>query len=426
MGLNLELTWPPLLVVGLPVLALVVVLAWLLPFRGAPSSLPRVSRSYRLTRLPQYRRARRVHQALILVLVVVVVLFSGVAVFGATRPYFPPKTQKTKVLEGDVVICTSGFYEQNDSDPLAHDRNGLYANLYQFLQAKASGLTREQIGVSAKMQRPIPLTGDRPYLTENMDRFAGYGKSIGELQGKKSDDPALARFAADAARFTGSDSRNSVTFKDYGVNDPKSGDLMRGAVYDTDRLGFCLSGFPKANKDDPPRSLIVFDSEDRMQDPKYPYLDRRKFSDAVRDGKMSMNDIKPLFDEKDLIELAKSVGVKVSLVFWTGVDPNDPQALPPGQIGNNPLDDAHDSAFKSVWRETGGVACRFFDPAGKDPKAAEQVASDEQHCLQSAWDGVGWTGQELSSSGSREEVPPMLVLSLLALSLAGLYIRVGV
>ncbi|EFV15120.1 hypothetical protein [Segniliparus rugosus] len=426
----MELTWPLVLVVGLLALAATVVLAWLLPFRGAPASLPRVSRSYRLTRLPKYQRARRAHRALVLALVVVVLLFSGAAVFGVARPYFPPQTKTTKVQEGDVIICTSGFFDPNDSDPAARNRNSLYASLYQFLRGKVADLTREQLGVSAKMQRPIPLTGDKTYLTESIGRFADYGKNIGELQGKKGDDPDRARFASDAARFTGSDSRNSVTFKDYSVNDPKSGERMRGAVYDTDRLGFCLSGFPKSKPGDPPRSLIVFDKEDRMQDPKYPYLDHKKYSEAIRNHRMAMSDIKPLFEEKDLLDLAKSANAKVSLVFWTDNDPNDPQALGPGRVGDNPLDDAHDSAFKAVWRESGGVACRFFAPSAQGAAAparpADQVSADAQRCLQSAWDGVGWRGMITSTlDGSRKEAPPMAIMLVLALSLAGLYIRAG-
>jgi hypothetical protein len=395
----MELTWPLVLVAGLLALAVTLVLAWLTPLRGTHASLRRVSRSYRLTRLPQYQRARRAHRALVLALVVAVLLFSGVAVFAAARPYFPPQTKATKVQEGDVIVCTSGFYDEKAEQPGAFARNGLYADLYQFLQGKVSGLTREQIGISAKMRRPIPLTSDKSYLVENIDRFAEDGKSLARPQDKKGDDAAEKQFADDAARFTG-DPSNIVTFKDYGVNDPDQGKLMKGTVYDTDRLGFCLSGFPKAKPGDPPRSLIVFDSEARMQDPKYPYLDHQKYSEAIRSHQMSMSDIQPLFEEKDLLDLARAANTKVSLVFWTDVDPNAPQALAPGQVGDNPLDDAHTSAFKSVWRETGGVACRFFDPAAKadgpgssaPPTVAEQVSADERRCLQSAWDGVGWRG----------------------------------
>jgi hypothetical protein len=158
------LKWPILL---LPILIGVGVAVWYARRRthhGWQGELPYLARSFRLTELPEYRRALRLHERLsvaALVLSIVVVSTLALATLRPTRTYEnkPPGSDTPHV---DIMLCFGEW-----TDIMSADRFGL-APLMKTLREKVDAFGNQRIGMTQDFYRTFPVTGDHQWVSDRM------------------------------------------------------------------------------------------------------------------------------------------------------------------------------------------------------------------------------------------------------------------
>lgn len=155
-----DLKWPAVLVVGA---ALALVVAYAVHHRTArrsARSAAAVANSEALTRLPEYRRALRVHRIRMAVLAVSAVLLAGAALVGAARP-LDMTVDKPQTRNRDIMLCLdiSGSMAAYDATLVT-----TFTTLVKRFQGERIGL----VIFNSSAATVFPLTDDYDFINDQL------------------------------------------------------------------------------------------------------------------------------------------------------------------------------------------------------------------------------------------------------------------
>lgn len=234
----MDLRWPILLI---PIAAAIGIAVWLArreSRRGWQGELPLLARAFRLTELPEYRRALRLHQRLTaaaLVLAIVAVTALLAATVRPTRVYEPrPAGSDTPYV--DIMLCFGPLFSLQFADGL-----GLVP-LMTDLREKVDGFGNQRIGMTNEYYRVFPVTADHPWVSQRMGEITDLATSYIDSE------DFTTRYQLDTALFE----RQSYS------------SLARPNVVDT--LAMCAMGLPAAGADNGRGKMIVFIGDTRLND----------------------------------------------------------------------------------------------------------------------------------------------------------------
>ena len=209
----MELTWRVAAIAGCVALAACVAFAVLWPHRHRPGDLRPLANTNRLTRLPEYRRARRRNAISVWSAVALLVVGFGAAVVATARPTGLPALnhRSEAAAPQDIMICAG-----------APATDAAVTSTLQFFADSARGFSTERIGLTSANRRVVPLTRDYQYAAAE---FTAYSRQI-----KRSD----ARPFVAPVRYTG--------------YTPNTDDL----------LALCMAGFPPAAGSSTTRRSLIY------------------------------------------------------------------------------------------------------------------------------------------------------------------------
>ncbi|MDX1888708.1 hypothetical protein [Mycolicibacterium sp. 050158] len=218
----MDLTWIPVAIIGCVALALCIAAALLWPTDAERRRLRPLAHTERLTRLPEYIRAKRARTvATVVTVALLLAVFTG-AVIAASRPTGLPTAarQSGSAQPEDIMLCVG----TPPSDPAAAAVLGTFAQ-----QVRAFGT--ERVGLTSKNRRVIPLTRDYQYAAQTL---SDYARPAGG-----TDLPAFAP---------------QVSYVDYA---PTVEDL----------LALCLTGFPDFDQRTAQRRSVVYVGPGQLRRP---------------------------------------------------------------------------------------------------------------------------------------------------------------
>ncbi|UCZ58085.1 vWA domain-containing protein [Mycolicibacterium phocaicum] len=242
----MELTWRVAAIAGCVALAACVAFAVLWPHRHRPGDLRPLANTNRLTRLPEYRRARRRNAISVWSAVALLVVGFGAAVVATARPNGLPTLDRRSEAAApqDIMICTG--VPATDAAVTA---------TLQFFADSARGFSTERIGLTSANRRVVPLTRDYQYVAAE---FTAYARQI-----KRSD----ARPFVAPVRYTG--------------YTPNADDL----------LALCMTGFPPAAGSSTPRRSLIYVGPDASNDAAGRLFTGTALRELARNNKIQVNAI---------------------------------------------------------------------------------------------------------------------------------------
>lgn len=178
----MDLKWPWLLI---PMVAAIGAALWLArrrSHRGWQGELPLLARSFRLTELPEYQRAIRLHQrlsaaALVFAIVVVTALLGST--LRPTYTYHPqPADPDTPFV--DIMLCFAPFFGMYSAGELG------MVPLMTDLRAQVNEFGNQRIGMTTEFYRAFPVTADRRWVSERL------GEIIDVTQKAVKDPPTMS------------------------------------------------------------------------------------------------------------------------------------------------------------------------------------------------------------------------------------------
>ncbi|WP_293023356.1 VWA domain-containing protein [Mycolicibacterium sp.] len=242
----MELTWRVAAIAGCVALAACVAIAVLWPHRHRPGDVRPLANTNRLTRLPEYRRARRRNAISVWFAVALLVVGFGAAVVATARPTGLPTLDRRSEAAApqDIMICAG-----------APVTDGPVAATLQFFADSARGFSTERIGLTSANRRVVPLTRDYQYVAAE---FTAYARQI-----KRSD----ARPFVAPVRYTG--------------YTPNTDDL----------LALCMTGFPPAAGSSTPRRSLIYVGPEASNDAAGRLFTGAGLRDLAHDSKIQVNAI---------------------------------------------------------------------------------------------------------------------------------------
>ena len=242
----MELTWRVAAIAGCVALAACVAFAVLWPHRHRPGDLRPLANTNRLTRLPEYRRARRRNAIAVWSAVALLVVGFGAAVVATARPTGLPTLDRRSEAAApqDIMICAGA--PATDAPVTA---------TLQFFADFARGFSTERIGLTSANRRVVPLTRDYQYVAAE---FTAYARQI-----KRSD----ARPFVAPVRYTG--------------YTPNTDDL----------LALCMTGFPPAAGSSTPRRSLIYVGPDTSNDAAGRLFTGAALRDLAHNNKIQVNAI---------------------------------------------------------------------------------------------------------------------------------------
>lgn len=210
----MDLTWIVVVIVGCVALAVCIGLVLLRPMNAERRRLRPLANVGRLTRLPEYVRAKRARTiTAVVTIALLVVTFAGAVVAGA-RPtgFFTRATPSTNDDPEDVMLCMGAPV----TDRAVGAALGWFAD-------RADDLGTERVGLTSLNRRVVPLTRDYQYLKQTLSSYAQPSASPGDLE----------PFAP------------AVSYSDY-------------AETFEDQLALCLTGFPDFEHQAAQRRSLVY------------------------------------------------------------------------------------------------------------------------------------------------------------------------
>ena len=296
----MDLNWLPVAIVGCLALALCLAAVLLRPMHAEERRLRPLANVQRLTRLPEYVRARRARtRAALITIALLAVVFVG-SVLVASRP--SGSYTSARQIDGadpeDVMVCIGSPV----TDPAV-------ATVLSYFADRATQFGTERVGLTSANRRVVPLTRDYQHLRET---FAAY--------------------AQPAER--GGDFAPAMTYSDY-------------AESVEDQIALCLTGFPQFDRSVPQRRSLIYvgPGELRAPDDQRPTL----FTSAQVNQLASTADVQvdALVSGPDstfLSELARNTGGRVLPAdAATAAHVADIRAHPPASR-SSAVDDADGSA----------------------------------------------------------------------------------
>lgn len=242
----MELTWRVAAIAGCVALAACVAFAVLWPHRHRPGDLRPLANTNRLTRLPEYRRARRRNAISVWSAVALLVVGFGAAVVATARPTGLPTLDRRSEAAApqDIMICAG-----------APATDGPVTATLQFFADSARGFSTERIGLTSANRRVVPLTRDYQYVAAE---FTAYARQI-----KRSD----ARPFVAPVRYTG--------------YTPNTDDL----------LALCMTGFPPAAGSSTPRRSLIYVGPEASNDAAGRLFTGAGLRDLAHDSQIQVNAI---------------------------------------------------------------------------------------------------------------------------------------
>lgn len=240
----MELTWRVAAIAGCVALAACVAIAVLWPHRHRPGDVRPLANTNRLTRLPEYRRARRRNAISVWSAVALLGVGFGAAVVATARPTGLPTLDRRSEAAApqDIMICAG-----------APVTDGPVAATLQFFADSARGFSTERIGLTSANRRVVPLTRDYQYVAAE---FTAYARQI-----KRSD----ARPFVAPVRYTG--------------YTPNTDDL----------LALCMTGFPPAAGSSTPRRSLIYVGPEASNDAAARLFTGAGLRDLAHDSKIQVN-----------------------------------------------------------------------------------------------------------------------------------------
>jgi hypothetical protein len=233
----MDMRWPLLLV---PIAVAVGALVWF-AFRrshyGWQGKLPYLARSFRITELPEYRRAIRLHNRLSVAALVLSLITVAALLFAVPRPtrtYHPQNGSNTPHV--DVMLCFGPLFGLQFAD-----ETGLVP-LLTTLRSQVATFENQRIGMTHEFYRIFPVTADHQAAVERMDAIIATAKARID---------AFAKHAYDQP----------------GVH----ADLFERDSYNpqanvVDTLAACALGLPSVGKDNGRARMIIYVGNTRLDD----------------------------------------------------------------------------------------------------------------------------------------------------------------
>lgn len=210
----MDLTWMLVAIVGCVTLATCLGAALLNPMRAERRRLRPLANVSRLTRLPEYVRAKRARTITALVAIALLtVMFAG-SIAAAARPtgLFTSARQSDGDDPEDVMLCMGAPL----TDPAA-------ADALRYVADRADDLRTERIGLTSANRRVVPMTRDYQYVKETFSSYAQAPDRRGDLE----------TFSP------------MVPYSDY-------------AESVEDQLALCLTGFPEFDRKAAQRRSLIY------------------------------------------------------------------------------------------------------------------------------------------------------------------------
>ncbi|MGE2737943.1 hypothetical protein [Mycolicibacterium vaccae] len=227
----MDLRWPVVLLVAAGVAAGA---AWLATRRrdfGWQGQLPYLARSFRITELPEYQRALRAHQRLLVATLVVSIVAVTTLVVAVARPArtYQPDSAASDTPHVDIMVCFGPLFGLQFAE-----EKGL-APLLSALRTRVEQFGNQRIGLTHGYYRAIPVTADREWVVDRLDRII-------ETVGKSSE----ARAAGDLMGAWRAD--------DEGLFERSGGPMANPR----DTLAMCAMGLPAVGRDNGRSRMIIY------------------------------------------------------------------------------------------------------------------------------------------------------------------------
>ncbi|TMS50863.1 hypothetical protein [Mycobacterium sp. DBP42] len=256
--------WPLLL---LPIAIAIGVALWQLMrsssggFRG---ELPYLARSFRLTQLPEYQRALRVHERLSIA-ALVMALVAVVMLIGATlRPAktFQPQPTGSDNPHVDIMLCFGPEFHitSANSDGIA------IGNLMSIMREKVDGFDNQRIGMTKEFYRSFPVTSDLPWVSNRLDELA-------EIAQGPSDDDDNRDFKQKVMLFE----RGTLT----------------AVTNVNDTIALCAMGLPAIGSDNGRGRAIIYIGDTKYSRSTPPIYSNDMLAGVIRDAAIQLNTIVP-------------------------------------------------------------------------------------------------------------------------------------
>ncbi|OMC04447.1 hypothetical protein A5733_21540 [Mycobacterium sp. NS-7484] len=280
--------WPLLL---LPIAIAIGVAVWYAMRRtrfGWQGELPYLARSYRITTLPEYQRALRLHERLS----VAALVFAIVAVFmliGATlRPTktYEPQLAGSDTPNVDIMLCFGPLYNIGLTDSSA------ISQLMNIVSEKVDGFGNQRIGMTKEFYRNFPVTSDLPWVSQRLSDIA----KVAEAASAK-DNPAAA-FSSDSELYNRyADARSSIN----------------------DTIAMCAMGLPAVGSDNGRGRVILYVGGTKSYSDTPPTYSDGMLAEIVKDTKIQVNTIVPGTHPGDFVtKLVKESGGRQYLYTEVG------------------------------------------------------------------------------------------------------------
>jgi hypothetical protein len=261
----MELMWWPIALIGLICLALAVAFAVLMPTERNRRQLRPLANTWRLTRLPEYRRVARSRTLATATVLAVLAALVATAVLAGARPTGWKWSAGNETPE-DIMLCVG--------EPVTDADTGEFLS-YFARQVTAYGTQR--VGLTSVNRRVIPLTRDYQYAAGKIAEYA----RLAQLQSDVDADrpvpaPQVAAMREKAATFA-----PAVSYTDY---TPSVDDV----------IALCITGFPEFDKKSERRRSVIYLGPGVIRDP-----------DETRTA---------LFSDQRVAEMAHQAGVQINAI----------------------------------------------------------------------------------------------------------------
>lgn len=253
----MDLIWLVVAIAGCVALATCIALVLLRPMDSERRRLRPIANAARLTRLPEYVRARRARTRSAVIAMVLLVVTFACAVAVAARPTGLPTSarQSDGADPEDVMVCVGA--------PVADPAVG--ATLRYFAD-QMDGFGSARIGLTSPNRRVVPLTRDYQYAKGVFSDYA-------QAAGPRGDVEAFAP---------------AVSYVDY-------------AESIEDVLGLCITGFPGFDQQSAQRRSLIYVGPGEL--------------DSPRDGRPS------LFTAAQIDDMARTADVQVNALVTGPASP---------------------------------------------------------------------------------------------------------
>jgi len=261
-------TWWAVAVVGSGALALVLVLAAVLPTERTRGRQP-LANTTRLTRLPEYRAVvRRQTRATAVALALLTVLF-GATVLASARPIGTLWATDDSTARVDIMLCVG--------QPVTDEATGEFLT---YFARQATTYGAERIGLTSPNRRVVPLTRDYQFAAGRFGDYAQAARAQSEAEAG-----TLAPAEAVALRARTESFSTPIAYDDY-------------APTVADVLALCLTGFPGFQAEGDTRRSLIYLGPGALRSPE--------------DGRPS------LFTDAQVTEMAQRAGVQIDAIATPG------------------------------------------------------------------------------------------------------------